>query len=305
MLDVKTGAVILTAGKSAVPKDDLLGHELDTLREAGISPIVVVTGYEEDGVRRMLAHRKVQFVSNPDHRKSRMFDSIRLGLQKIRGQCGRAVIVNGDTPLFSRETIEAISSVPADAVFPDHGGRTGHPFCLDMRIADRIMEYEGPGGIRGMIRAGLIRPENVTVEDPGIHMEADGEESLMEAVRYRKEIVLSDPVRAEIGFGIARRDVFFDEDLAALLEEIDLCHSMNQACRKLGMAYSRGWKMIRRAEEMLDRRLVEKQAGGSGGGGSVLTEEGRGILDGYQAAREDIRKYADAALKRFAEDQGL
>ena len=302
---MKTGAVILTAGKSAVPKGDLLGKELDTLREAGISPIVVVTGYEEDGVRRMLAHRKVQFVSNPDHSKASMFNSIRLGLGKIKGQCGRALIVNGDTPLFSRETIEALSSVSADAVFPDYRGRTGHPFCLDMRIADRIMEYEGSGGIRGMIRDGLITPQNIPVEDPGIHMEADGEESLKEAVRYQKEVVLSDPVRAEIGFGIARRNVFFDEDLAALLKEIDRCRSMNRACRKLGMAYSRAWKMIRRAEEMLGRRLVQKQAGGSGGGGSVLTEEGQKMLAGYLKTREDIQQYAEASLKRFMENQGF
>ena len=55
MMDRKTAAVILAAGRSeniegiasmlTVGRTTMIQREIDTLRKAGVSPIVVVTGY--------------------------------------------------------------------------------------------------------------------------------------------------------------------------------------------------------------------------------------------------------------------
>lgn len=296
-----TGAVILAAGVSSVSKGDMLRSELDTLREAGASPIAVVTGHEEESIQRMLSHRRVVFVSNPRYGETKMFESLKLGLQAIMGECDRILVINGDTPSFSAETVRAIAEPDREIVVPSYNGINGHPFCLNRSGVGKILAYEGTGGIRGMIRADILQAETVPVDDPGILMEADAEESLREALRYQRESVAANPIHVDVQVGLARTDVFLDEELASLLEEIDVCRSMNTAARNLGISYSRGWKKIKHAEEMLGFPLVEKQTGGSQGGGSSLTERGRASLCTYRKVQRDFQRLAEESLAEFSE----
>lgn len=295
----KTGAVILAAGISGISKGTMLRQELDTLREAGISPIVVVTGHEEENVRKELAHRKVIFVENPDYRTTRMFRSIQLGLNALSGKCARTLIVNGDAPSFSVDTVLALAAADHELTFPMYGGKPGHPFCVDMDQLDRILSYDGERGIQGMMRKGLICAGLIEVEDPGIHMEAREDDSLAQIIRYQQESIMSCPIRPELKLSLARAKCFFDEDLAALLLEIDQCHSLNTACKNLNIAYSRSWKMLKKAEEMLGCPLITKQVGGARGGGSVLTEEGRAKLEAYQQLRREVLAFAEKAAERL------
>ena len=301
---MKTGALILAAGASSISKAEILNAELDTLRQARISPIVVVTGHKEEEIRRSLAHRKVQFVNNLQFETTTMFDSIRLGLTKMQGTCDKVLIVNGDTPSFSVETVCRLAEMEEDIVFPSYNGMTGHPICLNMAKIDIVLAYEGSDGIRGMIRSDLLQPVSVPVEDPGILMEADEEDSLLEVFRYQREGICANPIRVTLQLGLARTDTFFDSQLADLLEEIDGCGSLNMACKSLGMAYSRGWKMLKAAEEMLGYQLVMKQTGGSGGGGSGLTDQGQACLCSYRRLEGKLMEIAEEGLQDFLNIEG-
>ena len=73
---------------------------------------------------------------------------------------------------------------------------------------------------------------------------------------------------------------------------------MLKACREMGMAYSKGWGMVKKAEEALGFRLAERQAGGSQGGNSTLTPEGRRFLERYEAFAEAVDR---EARRLFAE----
>ncbi len=294
-----TGAVILAAGVSSISKTDMLKQELDTLRQSGVSPIVVVTGHDESIVRKELAHRKVLFVENPEYKTTKMFKSIQLGLKKLKAKCGSALIVNGDSPSFSAETIKALSGSEQDLLFPMHDGKPGHPFSISMKKLNEILSYDGDRGIQGMMKKGLIKAALIEVDDPGIHMEAKEEEDLIRIMEYQKDMILSEPIRPEITLSLSRTEGFFNEDLAALLSEIDECRSMNAACKKLNMAYSRGWKMIKKAEEMLGCSLIQKQTGGTRGGGSMLTEEGRRHLNNYGKIRKEIVDFAEKTVRRI------
>ena len=295
----KTGAVILAAGTSDISKTEMLKTELDTLREAGISPIAVVTGHEEEIIRKELAHRKVIFVENPRYRTTRMFTSIQLGVEALRGLCDKALIVNADSPSFSAATAVTLSESSQELSFPMHEGKPGHPFCIHMDKVDAILDYDGERGIQGMMKKNLIKAGLVEVKDPGIHLEAKEEESLAKVLKYQQDLIMSEPVRAELRLCLARSDVFFDEDLEALLREIDECHSMNMACSNLNMAYSRGWKMIKKAEEKLGCSLIAKQTGGSRGGGSALTEDGRKHLENYEKIRKETVAFAEKMVKDY------
>lgn len=60
----------------------------------------------------------------------------------------------------------------------------------------------------------------------------------------------------------------------SLLEEIDVCGSINQAAKTVGMSYKAAWERIENLNNLHPKPLIIRQVGGSGGGGTVLTEEG-------------------------------
>lgn len=85
------------------------------------------------------------------------------------------------------------------------------------------------------------------------------------------------------------------DDLFKLLDHIDMCGSISQAASRAGVSYRYSWGLIQKAEQALGLKLVEKHAGGSAGGGTVLTREGREMLMQYLAFRSEI----DGHIKRY------
>ena len=75
-------------------------------------------------------------------------------------------------------------------------------------------------------------------------------------------------------------DVEFDGRDAALLRAVHEAGSVAGAAAELGRSRARALSRIETLEESFGR-LVERRRGGSGGGGSRLTDAGRGLLDRY------------------------
>ena len=94
---------------------------------------------------------------------------------------------------------------------------------------------------------------------------------------------------------------FFGPGIAELLELVEKSASLKEACREMGLSYSKGRGIVKRAETLLGYPLLDKQHGGLGGGASSLTKEGLALLKDYRLLEEDIRRYAE---KRFHEVYG-
>jgi molybdate transport system regulatory protein len=76
-----------------------------------------------------------------------------------------------------------------------------------------------------------------------------------------------------------------------LLRRVDQMGSLNQASKSMAMSYSKAWRVVREVEERLDVPLFERRIGGSDGGGSSLTDEGRSLVARYgalQAEADDL-----------------
>ena len=94
-------------------------------------------------------------------------------------------------------------------------------------------------------------------------------------------------MRAATSIYLFKEDVrFFGEGPCRLLRGIQECGSLRAAALKMNLSYSKAIAMVNRAEEALGFPLTEKQIGGKGGGGSVLTEEAISFLEKYEAYRE-------------------
>jgi molybdate transport system regulatory protein len=73
----------------------------------------------------------------------------------------------------------------------------------------------------------------------------------------------------------------------AVLEEIARAGSISAAGRALGMSYRRTWELVEDLNRSLGTPVVETAAGGSGGGGAVLTKAGRSVVNSYRAIQMD------------------
>jgi molybdate transport system regulatory protein len=65
--------------------------------------------------------------------------------------------------------------------------------------------------------------------------------------------------------------------------------SISKACRDLKISYRKAWSRIKRTEERLGFPLLEKSRGGSSGGGSLITPEGKEFVETYERYVDELR----------------
>ena len=107
--------------------------------------------------------------------------------------------------------------------------------------------------------------------------------------------------KSKVWLELDGRSVFGDGK-ARLLETIDETGSLKAAAQALGMSYRGLWERLREMERRLGTKLVVRQAGGAGGGGTRLTGEARELLDKYHRFRDGINAIVDARFEEVFGD---
>lgn len=97
---------------------------------------------------------------------------------------------------------------------------------------------------------------------------------------------------------------FFGPGVMELAEYIERGLSLRQAAVKMGMAYSKAWRIITEFEESAGFPLVEMRRGGRGGGGAVLTAEGAAFVKNYRMFQERSRQFCDSLFRQCFGDGG-
>jgi len=85
----------------------------------------------------------------------------------------------------------------------------------------------------------------------------------------------------------------FGPGIAELLNKVDELHSLRSAAISMEMAYSKAWKIIKRAETSLGYKLLDSTIGGKQGGGASLTPEAVKLIKAYEEYRARINSYAE------------
>lgn len=88
---------------------------------------------------------------------------------------------------------------------------------------------------------------------------------------------------------------FFGEGPYQLLLAIEKHHSLSAAAKSMDMAYSKAVKLINRAEEVYNTPLITRATGGRDGGGSVLTDFSRELVQKYG----EYKKACNSACKEL------
>lgn len=84
-----------------------------------------------------------------------------------------------------------------------------------------------------------------------------------------------------------------------MLELIRQGHSLRSACQEIGMAYSKGWRLLKLAEEDLGFPLIEARKGGAHREGSTLTPQGEELLNRYLAFQKEANQLLDQLFQKY------
>ena len=86
---------------------------------------------------------------------------------------------------------------------------------------------------------------------------------------------------------------FFGPGPLELLERIDNTGSINKAAKEMKMSYKKAWEIINTLNEQSANPLVATQAGGTKGGGSVISDEAKELIGYYRLLRERFKNFLE------------
>jgi molybdenum cofactor cytidylyltransferase len=189
------GAVLLAAGRSSrlgtaadskllLPwgSDDepMVAVVAQTLCEAGFGQIVAVLGHRAEDVELALEPLPLTTVLNPDYAAG-LSTSIAAGVSALPQAVGYLFAL-ADMPSLRVATVRALCQAfeeldSAAIVVPVHGQRRGNPVLFGGHFRTELLGLEGDRGARRLLSVFADRVREVEVDDPGIHVDVDTEES--------------------------------------------------------------------------------------------------------------------------------
>jgi len=300
-----TGGIIVAAGKTTEENEpnpllkigsiSVVKRIVLTFQQVGISPIVVITGYEAEEIEHELADYGVIFLRNSQYENSQMFDSAKIGLEFLQNKCHQVIFNPVNIPMFTPETIQELMESGKKVISPSYRGKSGHPLLLASELIPSILNYDGTMGMRGAIQSIGVEKQWMDIDDEGILHDTDDIERLDQLLKTHNQHILHPFVR----ISIEKEFLFFNSRTKLLLILIQETHSVRSACRHIALSYSKAWNMINQLEEELGYMVVDRKHGGSNGGKTYLTPQGLDFLAKFQQFEQNVRQYAKDEFGRL------
>jgi molybdenum cofactor cytidylyltransferase len=152
-----------------------------TLREAGVTDLVIVTGRHHDAVVDTITQQRFtitpRIVRNPDPSRGQL-SSLLVGMDAVVTRSTEGVLMTlVDVPLIRVSTVTAVIAAWHDArapiVRPAIGDRHGHPVIFDRAVLDELRRAPIDAGAKSVVRAHEAEIVNVPVEDEGCLTDVD------------------------------------------------------------------------------------------------------------------------------------
>jgi len=151
-----------------------------TLRTAGVTDLVIVTGTHHDAVLDALAHDREpapRIVRNPDPSRGQL-SSLLAGMDAVVTLQSDAVMMTlVDVPLVRASTVAAVieswQRTRAPIVRPAIGDQHGHPVIFDRALFNELRRAPLDAGAKSVVRAHEHEIVNVTVDDEGCVRDVD------------------------------------------------------------------------------------------------------------------------------------
>lgn len=148
--------------------------------EAGLAPIVVVTGANAPEVRAACAGTPARFVHNPAHEEG-MGRSLSVGAASL-GCVDAVAVLLGDMPDVDGPVLERLRRTwrehPGAVVAPSHGGVRGNPVLFDSAHLSALRGCQGDQGARQLLADPSLDLVLVPVSTAAVLVDIDTPEQL-------------------------------------------------------------------------------------------------------------------------------
>jgi molybdenum cofactor cytidylyltransferase len=188
----RIAALVLAAGQSRrmgrnkllLPIDGtpMVARTVDALIASAATDIVVVTGHQQDDLRRVLAGRAAAFVHNPDF-ASGLASSVKAGIAAVPEDADGVLVCLGDMPLVGPthldRLIAAFNPVEGRLIcVPTYDGKRGNPVLWARRYFAEMAGLSGDVGARGLLERHADAVCEVAMTDAGVLLDVDTPDAL-------------------------------------------------------------------------------------------------------------------------------
>lgn len=162
---------LLPLGNSTV-----IDNSINTFLNAGISNITVVLGYQANRLKPMLEQKNIKWVYNEKYDEG-MYSSILAGVKSLPSITKGFFLLPADIPLVESHTINTLAKAyyqsKQSIIYPTFKSRKGHPPLISSCLFSEILDYDGAGGLKTLLRKHEEHSEYVEVDDEGILLDMD------------------------------------------------------------------------------------------------------------------------------------
>jgi len=141
----------------------LVKHAAETALAGGLSPVVIVTGADQENVTLAVKGLPVECVHNPDWEQGQS-SSVRTGIESLPPQVGGAMFLLADQPFTPPELIRrlvkehTINRIPI--ICPKVNGKRANPVLFDREIFPDLAKLTGDKGGRALFDSYKTRSVN-------------------------------------------------------------------------------------------------------------------------------------------------
>lgn len=206
---VPVAAVVLAAGESsrlgafkpllpwpaAESAETLVAYQVRQLRQAGLAPVVVVTGSRADEVGAAAVGAEAVVAHNPQYPSGKA-SSVRTGVAATPEGLPLLIVgVDQPRPAWIYRRLVAACREGHDLVIPTYAGRRGHPPIFPAHLrAELLAVQEESFGLRAVVQRYAADVAHVEIASPLMLVNLNTPEELAAARQVMAAIVPSSPV---------------------------------------------------------------------------------------------------------------
>ena len=121
-----------------IGKETMIQRVVRTLRKADVENVVVITGYRHEVIEENLNYAGVMFLKNERFIQGDWIDSVKMGLEWLDDKCDKILVIPGDVPMVTEDTIRELLAQAGGFTYPTFQGEPGYPVVLGGQAASRV-----------------------------------------------------------------------------------------------------------------------------------------------------------------------
>jgi len=191
---MKLAATILAAGKSVrmgnknkllllIKKKPLIEIVCENVMKARLDQIILVTGYQAKKILKVIPKQINEVVHNHNWDKG-MMTSIITGISNLKNNIDGNIIILGDMPLISTNTIVKLKDEFKDSggksiVFPIYQNKQGNPVVFPKTYFTEILKYQGDNGCKNILNKYKNNSLGIRLESEEVLVDCDTEDDYL------------------------------------------------------------------------------------------------------------------------------